>query len=309
MRADITEKEQKEQHTAYRRKRVRRLKRIILSVVLAAIVIPVIACCYLLYRVQDLEKQLQEISERAESMTPEVYTTKQAEQDQTEDQTEGQPAKQNQTEEQVKHRVYLTFDDGPTAYTEEILDILDRYQVKATFFVTGEEAVSHPQRYTEIVKRGHTIGMHSYSHQYGEIYESVENFSKDLKKLQDFLYDTTGVKSTLYRFPGGSSNTVSKVPMQEFCDYLDENNITYFDWNISSKDARNPMLSSEEICNNCIEDIQSHEDSVILLHDSVKKRSTVEALPSIIEAVSDMPQTKMLAITEDTVIIQHKRHE
>ncbi len=203
-------------------------------------------------------------------------------------------------------KVYLTFDDGPSIYTEQILDILDEYGVKATFFVTGEEANSHPERYKEIVERGHTIGMHSYSHKYNEIYASVQGFSEDLKKLRDFLYDTTGVTPSIYRFPGGSSNTVSTIPMKELCDYLNQEKITYFDWNISSKDATNKRLTSDEIVKNCTENLAEYQNAVILMHDTAEKKSTVEALAPMIEEILSMDNTQILPITEDTVIIQHK---
>ena len=128
-------------------------------------------------------------------------------------------------------KVYLTFDDGPSKNTEKILDILDKYQVKATFFLTGREDKESLRLYREIVKRGHTVGMHSYSHQYDAIYESAKTFEEDLDKIQGLIYDATGIKCRLYRFPGGSSNQVSNTDMKELIRILNERNITYFDWN------------------------------------------------------------------------------
>ncbi len=289
-----------------RRKRVRRLKRMIVTGLILAIMFPIIFCFILLGRVHSLEHQLEQISILYEnqSISPENGEQETVSQKESLEETAGITEKEPVVV--YKRNVYLTFDDGPSANTEQILDILDQYNVKATFFVTGEEAQSHPERYKEIVDRGHTIGMHSYSHKYSEIYESEESFLKDLKKLQDFLYDTTGIKSELYRFPGGSSNTVSAIPMKNFCESLKKENIVYFDWNISSMDASNPMLSKEEIISNCVDDLEGYENAVILLHDSVKKSSTVEALPGIIQQIQAMKDTQILPITDDTVIVQHK---
>ena len=96
-------------------------------------------------------------------------------------------------EDSSVRKVYLTFDDGPSSNTNRILDILADYDVKATFFVVGKEEEEYQALYNRIVEEGHTLAMHSYSHKYNEIYQSVESFSTDLSKLQEFLYDTTGV--------------------------------------------------------------------------------------------------------------------
>ena len=202
-------------------------------------------------------------------------------------------------------KVYLTFDDGPSDNTLRILEILDQYGVKATFFVTGEEADSHPELYQAIVDGGHTLGMHSFSHRYNEIYASLDDFGSDLLKLQEYLEETTQVTPQFYRFPGGSSNTVSAEPMSVFCDYLTDNGITYFDWNVSSKDATNPMRSVDEIVWNCTVNLEHFDNAVILLHDAANKSSTVEALPEVIEKIQAMENTEILPITEETVVIHH----
>lgn len=295
-------------HQEARRKRVNRLKRIIVFALFAAIMIPSVLCIILAIRVHGLEKQLEAVSNAYENLSAQEVGAVQIEQkEQNTPKTTASGQAEVKTEDsQAGRRVYLTFDDGPSGETEEILRILDEYQVKATFFVTGEEAQSHPERYQEIVDAGHTLGMHSYSHKYSEIYESEENFALDLKTLYNFLYDTTGVIPQYYRFPGGSSNTVSGMSMSVFTDYLARENIIYYDWNISSKDASNPSLSADEIFHNCIDDLERYQDAVILMHDSPKKASTVEALPRIITYIQQMDDTSILPITEDTTIVQHK---
>ena len=220
---------------------------------------------------------------------------------------EAVPSEQEQPEdsEQPLHRVYLTFDDGPSIYTDDILEILDEYGVKATFFVVGKESDSDKEALTMIVDGGHTLGMHSYSHKYAEIYRSVEDFADDFVKLQSYLYEVTGVESRFYRFPGGSSNTVSDIDMHEFADYLESQNVQFYDWNISSGDAGSVLLSADTLVRNSTEGLGENSISIILFHDSADKRTTVEALPMIIEKILAMEDTVILPITEETVPIQH----
>lgn len=212
-----------------------------------------------------------------------------------------------ETEEQAGNirRVYLTFDDGPSGNTGRILDILAEYDVRATFFVVGKEEEEYQALYQRIVEEGHTLGMHSYSHRYQEIYQSLDSYVQDLTKLQEFLYNTTGVWCRYCRFPGGSSNSVSKVDMHELITYLDEQDITYFDWNIASGDASSGYISADAILNNCLTNIPKYEESIILMHDASDKNTTVQALPELIERIQAMDNTVIVPITEDTEPIQH----
>ena len=205
----------------------------------------------------------------------------------------------------VTHKVYLTFDDGPSTNTEKILDILDEYDVKATFFVVGKENDWAKEALVDIVERGHTLGMHSYSHQYTAIYASVEDFAEDFVKLRGYLEDVTGVISNVYRFPGGSSNTISDLDMQEFAEYLESWNVRFYDWNAASGDGGQKLLTVGELVKNSLAGIESRETTIILLHDAVSKPTTVEALPTIIEKILAMENTVILPITEETKLIQH----
>ena len=212
----------------------------------------------------------------------------------------------NSSEEEAGIRkVYLTFDDGPSGNTNRILDILADYDVKATFFVVGKEEEQYQALYKRIVEEGHTLAMHSYSHKYNEIYQSVESYSADLSKLQEFLYDTTGVWCRYCRFPGGSSNTVSRVDMHELIAYLDDQDMSYFDWNISSGDASNSYVGPSEIVRNCTVNLRNFDEAIILMHDASDKNSTVEALPALIETIQAMEDTKIVPITDDTERIHH----
>ncbi len=205
----------------------------------------------------------------------------------------------------AKHKVYLTFDDGPSANTEAILDILDEYNVKATFFVLGKEDETSKKRLQMIYERGHTIGMHSYSHVYSDIYFSLDNFKADFLKSKQYLLDNIGADCMYYRFPGGSSNTAATVNMQECVDFLNEQGVEYYDWNVISGDGSSRILSKEEIVKNSTGMIQNYGTSIILMHDAASKKETVEALPEIIETIMAMDGAVILPITEDTKPVHH----
>ena len=305
-----------------RRRRVNRLKKLILGSILCMIVIPVFCAVFLGVRVVSLKHQVEELTDRLR-----VYETGQV-QDGTEtniitetaenpDSADGaatadsdhiaqQPLRENEeTDDMIS--VYLTFDDGPSAETDRILDILKEYDVKATFFVIGKTDENSVKAYQRIVEEGHTLGMHSYSHQYAQVYASQEAFEDDLTSLQDYLFSITGMDSTFYRFPGGSSNKVSKIPMSDLIQCLKERNITYFDWNVSSGDASGTQLSSQTIINNVMNGINgAHKNYVVLFHDSAAKKTTVDALPEIIEQILAMEHTQILPITGDTEPVQHR---
>ncbi len=200
--------------------------------------------------------------------------------------------------------VYLTFDDGPSSSTDEILDILDQYNVKATFFVCGKPDTRYTELYKRIVEDGHTLGMHSYSHKYSQIYASLDSFKEDFEQLRVFLYQTTGVWPEFYRFPGGSSNGVSKVDMSELTAYLEEQKVTFFDWNVSAGDDKSGA-NKDTVYANIVNNIPKFKHCVVLMHDAADKKHTVEALPEIIEAVQAMDDTVIVPITEDTLPVQH----
>ena len=293
-----------------RSQRVKRLKKMILWTIALAILIPVIGCILLSVRVFQLKKQVAVLTEQlpTEEMQEEasgVYETTKVEESVRDTETKAEePAKINLVKSSGK-KVYLTFDDGPSSNTDQILDILKDYDVKATFFVVGKTDERSVKAYQRIVEEGHTLAMHSYSHRYDEIYESKEAFARDLNSLQEYLYETTGVWPRIYRFPGGSSNTVSKVDMQELIEYLTDIGITYFDWNVASGDAVSRTLPAETIVNNCLSGIEKQKESVILMHDASNKGTTIEALPQIIEAIQEQGDAELLPITDETVPVQH----
>lgn len=190
-----------------------------------------------------------------------------------------------------KKVAYLTFDDGPSKNTVEILKILDKYNVKATFFVTGSLAKNNPQLYKTISQKGHAIGNHSYSHEYSEIYQSPDAFIKDFNKLENYLNNKVGINTKIARLPGGSNNTISnkyggKNIMVSISKYLINNNYTYFDWNVDSTDASVPVQSKDKIVKSVLDESKNKTAVIILMHDSSAKTTTVKALPEIIEGLS-----------------------
>lgn len=308
----------KVQENEERKRRVRRLKKYLIATVLAGITVPIILCVYLLIQVYGLQRDLKQ-SEQLMSQVSNQITNQQKEIDglrqlisdlcsESLSPSEEILIQQEEKlpESSAKNKVYITFDDGPSAYTDEILDILDSYQVKATFFVVGKEEAWAQEALRQIVERGHSLGMHSYSHKYSELYQSIDYFEEDFRKLQNYLYDVTGVESHIYRFPGGSSNQVSKIDMKECITFLEEQDIVYYDWNVASGDASTKKMSVDEIVQNVLKDVGKKETSIILFHDAADKHTTIEALPVILEKIMEMEDTEILPITETTEHIQHR---
>ena len=183
---------------------------------------------------------------------------------------------QHPNEEKV---IYLTFDDGPSIYTKKLLDVLKKYDVKATFFLVNTGSISTAKR---IVDEGHAVGIHSISHTYKEIYASEEAFMNDLYGMQKIIRDHTGVTTYLMRFPGGSSNKVSSFNpgiMSKLVKRVEAEGFQYFDWNVGSNDTSN--LTPEQICQNVINGIRRTSKAVVLQHDIYDR--SVSAVEGIIQ--------------------------
>jgi len=182
----------------------------------------------------------------------------------------------------VPKTVYLTFDDGPSSRTVEILDILKKEDIKATFFIIGKEGNRQKELLKRIADEGHTLGIHTYSHIYDSIYESVESFLEDFSKTYHLIYDTTGVKPDVFRFPGGSVNTYNALYYKEIIAEMTRRGFTYYDWNASSGDAV-PKATANTVLTNTIQSSAGKDRVILLMHDSLGKSYTVAALPGIIE--------------------------
>lgn len=205
-------------------------------------------------------------------------------------------------------KVYLTFDDGPNKYTDELLDILKEKNVKATFFVVYNDDESTWHDYKRIIDEGHTLGMHSYTHIYDQVYASKEAFMADVSKLHTFLYEQTGIDCQYYRFPGGSSNTVSNVDIQILISYLNNNGITYFDWNALSGDALTNAMSPEELNETILEYVRTNEgNSIVLMHDLSTSHATVDSIADLVDTLR-AEGYEICPIDETTVPIQHVKY-
>lgn len=303
--------------SAARRKRVNRIKVYLVIIFLILVITPSIISVYAVCKLNSLNDKVSEMEEKISQIELSYLLKNQADESLEQMELERLKAeeerlvalaeaqtKENEQEDDRK-RIYLTFDDGPSVNTKKILDVLDKYEVKATFFVTGYQAEKHPEWYKEIVDRGHTIGMHSYTHVYNDIYSSKEAFMDDVERITKYVEETTGVKSRLYRFPGGSSNHVSKVSMHELCELIQGNGFEYFDWNVTSQDANTPSPDKNAIVSNVLAGIEKNEDCIILMHDAAEKNSTVEALSEIIEELQKREDIVILPITDDTEVVQH----
>ncbi len=177
--------------------------------------------------------------------------------------------------------VYLTFDDGPGSYTARLLDLLDEYEAKATFFVTGQ-FTGYLDLIGDAFSRGHTIGVHTLTHDFA-IYSSVSDYFADLGAMEEIVKEQTGSYTDVIRFPGGSSNTVSKNYcegiMSRLVGMVEEQGYSYFDWNVSSGDTS--TTDPDEIFRNVTQGIAGKQASVVLMHDI--KPATIEAIPRILD--------------------------
>lgn len=200
--------------------------------------------------------------------------------------------------------IYLTFDDGPSFTTEKILDILKEENIKATFFV-----INANEKYDKTIKRaydeGHTIGLHSYSHKYKSIYKSQDAYFDDLELINDKVKKITGYSSNIIRFPGGSSNTISRISrglMTKLSIETKERGYLYYDWNVASSDTSN--ISSKKIYKNVTSNLK-YNTNIVLMHDFANNNKTVNALKDIIKYGKENGY-EFDRITELTPQIKHK---
>ena len=184
--------------------------------------------------------------------------------------------------------VYLTFDDGPSDLTLPLLDVLDRYNVKATFFNVGIRGETAETAMKETVRRGHVLAVHTYTHEFRSVYASKEAYFEDFKKEWDYIYSVTGVKPDIFRFPGGSINGFNKGTAREIINEMNRRGYTYFDWNVDSGDATGNGIPPQTIYNNVISGVQGKNKAVVLMHNTNRKQTTLDILPKIIEKLQSM---------------------
>lgn len=201
--------------------------------------------------------------------------------------------------------IYLTIDDGPSDKTQQILDILDRYGCKATFFVIGRD-VDHFPIIKKAFDKGHTIGLHSYSHDYAYVYSSEAAYYDDLDSIGQMVEEQIGFVPAFIRFPGGSSNSVSTEYsagiMTRLTESVQGRGYQYYDWNVSSGDGAD--ISTEDFVENCTTGATEYENIVMLMHDSAAKQSSVDGLPAVIEYWQAKGYT-FEAIDRDSFVSHH----
>ena len=307
-----------------RLKRVKRLKKIIVATFFTLMIAPSILCVFFavsaarykaalkdkteeLNYYMELGSEADLVDEDIPAAIAEVASTVETKVKKHENLTDKDLKNLSLSDEELYEgyrKVYLTFDDGPSSNTEAILDILKEYNVRATFFVVKHEGRNYEKLYRRIVDEGHSLGMHSCTHVYSDLYSGREAFMEDTTALRNFLYLVTGVESDIYRFPGGSTNRASTLDMHIFADALKDEGIVFFDWNISSRDATTGGVSRDAIIRNVTSEINKRNESIILFHDLGSKDTTVEALPAIIEYIQSLDDTVLLPSTRETDPIQ-----
>lgn len=176
--------------------------------------------------------------------------------------------------------VYLTFDDGPSNLTPQFLEVLNSYDVKATFFVTYQPELADV--YRQIVDSGNNIQVHTSTHDYTKIYQSVEAYMADFELLYTYIYNITGKKPDCYRFPGGSTNSYGASTIHDIAKEMDRRGFTFFDWNVSVGDG-NAAATRVSIIEKIQKESYGKNKIVMLAHDSAGKGETLAALPQIIE--------------------------
>lgn len=292
-----------------RRKRINRMKTGIVLTIAIWMIVSLLAIMILTVQVIKLNSKVYilEIQQTSKVSTSEEDASKDAEvsvePDPYANVITGINSLENMAKDGDKHRVYLTFDCNPGKNTEAILDVLARYNLKATFFVVGDETGENDAIYQRIVNEGHTLGMNSYSNQYSSIYSSTQSFKEDYTKISNFIYEKTGIESKLYRFPGGSSNRISNVNMAEFVRILNQKGVVYFDWNVSAGDTA-VDYTVDDVISNVTEGIMQYKTSVVLLHDDDNKTVTAEALEPLINKLKKM-HADILPIDENTYVVQY----
>ena len=195
--------------------------------------------------------------------------------------------------------MYLTFDDGPSVEsTNAILDILKERNIKATFFVVGENVLKHPEVARRIVAEGHTIGIHCNRHVYEDVYADADSYIADFEEAYRIVYETTGVEVKLFRFPGGSINAYNKKVYKEIIEKMEEKGFIYFDWNASLEDAVS-HAEPDVLLENATSSTLGRRKIVMLAHDTV--HATALCLEDVIDA---FPEYWMLPLTEEVEPVQ-----
>ena len=220
--------------------------------------------------------------------------------------SENKTAESKTTTSNGKSIAYLTFDDGPSSITNSVLDILKKYNVKATFFVINSGSYNKTTLQRE-VNEGHTIGLHAYDHNYAIAYKDDNSYLDGIDKLRAKVKADTGFDSHYIRFPGGSSNTISKRYskgiMSRITKTAKQRGYKYYDWNVDDDDAGRAR-TADDCYNNVVKELRPNRSNIVLMHDFGTNKKILDALPRIIEYCQKNGYT-MLPIDDNTPEIHH----
>jgi peptidoglycan/xylan/chitin deacetylase (PgdA/CDA1 family) len=210
--------------------------------------------------------------------------------------------------EKNPNAIYLTFDDGPSdTVTPEVLKILKKYKIKATFFILNYSD-DDKEILQQMIDEGHTIGIHGYSHDYEKIYQSVDTFMDNITKLDEKLQKDFNYKPFVIRFPGGSSNTISRKYsegiMTKLVKKVSDAGYDYLDWNVDSEDATGNNVAKKKLIANVTGGLQENRDNVVLMHDTNAKMTTAKSLKKIIK-YAKANGFEFYAFTEGTPAVHH----
>ena len=202
--------------------------------------------------------------------------------------------------------VYITIDDGPTTGTPKLLNILDQYDAKATWFVTAQfmEGSALEDMIKQIHDSGHAVGVHTFSHQYKKIYQSVDAYMEDYNKMNKIIESATGESSNLFRFPGGSNAGYNKKIRRQLLDHVKEEGLVYYDWNAFTGDTDG--LSRSEMISKAVKECSYNNKAILLMHDVPRKDTVIDALPDILQALKDKGY-EFRALDTDVVPIQFEK--
>ncbi len=199
---------------------------------------------------------------------------------------ESQETSAKAADEEIR-RFYLTFDDGPSEVTKEVVEALEKADARAAFFLIGNEITKEREDLLrEMVEAGHILGIHTYSHDYKKIYGSVESYLEDFHQTYERIYEVTGKKPVYFRFPWGSINCYNKGIRQELIEEMERRGFQYFDWNVSAEDSVGKP-SEYSVLHNVIDDFPKFKNAIVLMHDSNMNTISAKMLPQILQAAKE----------------------
>lgn len=284
-------KDQYQGYNIYSMKKYVDKKRIIFNIIVS--VITIITLALAIYYIVDTSLRVKKSKQYAAQI---IEYQKQQEELEKQQEAERQakiPKLTNEGKENLKNiyhsetkRAFLTFDDGPSKNTNDILNILKDNNIKATFFVLGSQVEIFPETTNRIYDEGHFIANHGYSHKYSSIYQSTEQILNEYNQCNQIVANTINVpeyNSHLFRFPGGSvGGKYAKIKSQAV-PVLEQNDILYVDWNSLTGDSEQVNPTEEYLMNNLQKTTEGKNSLVVLMHDSQAKKITVDFLPKVIE--------------------------